>query len=196
MRRRCLETTMAGGIKVAVSAAVGSGPWVWGTGCGRAMRLLLVFSGCLVCGSGTARAASTKGAGAEGFTFRKVGSVPARGQFAEWRGCAGMKKLHCRRMGVGTEGSGPGMAWRSSPEWGGAGSLWRRQEGRPGLGQNRSWGLLCAVSTSWSFLVKRKEKRGSFWAGRAATGTGASHLLSKLGTPSECILFRTQGVGD
>ncbi|XP_053518197.1 nuclear envelope integral membrane protein 1 [Artibeus jamaicensis] len=43
---------MAGGIKVAVSPAVGSGPWVWGAGCGGTMRLLLVFSGCLVCGSG------------------------------------------------------------------------------------------------------------------------------------------------
>ncbi|KAF6120611.1 nuclear envelope integral membrane protein 1 [Phyllostomus discolor] len=42
---------MAGGIKVAVSPAVGSGPWVRGAGRGGTMQLLLVFSGCLVCGS-------------------------------------------------------------------------------------------------------------------------------------------------
>lgn len=47
-RRRC-EAAMAGGMKVAVSPAVVVGPWVWGSGGGGAMRLLLIFSGCLVC---------------------------------------------------------------------------------------------------------------------------------------------------
>ncbi|KAI5934997.1 nuclear envelope integral membrane protein 1 [Manis javanica] len=43
---------MAGGMKVAVSPAVVVGPWVWGSGGGGAMRLLLIFSGCLVCSAG------------------------------------------------------------------------------------------------------------------------------------------------
>uniref|UniRef100_A0A8D2B880 Nuclear envelope integral membrane protein 1 n=1 Tax=Sciurus vulgaris TaxID=55149 RepID=A0A8D2B880_SCIVU len=42
---------MAGGIKVAVSPAVGPGFWDWGAGVGGAVRLFLVLSGCLVCGS-------------------------------------------------------------------------------------------------------------------------------------------------
>ncbi|VTJ60544.1 Hypothetical predicted protein [Marmota monax] len=42
---------MAGGIKVAVSPADGPGSWVWGAGDGGAVRLFLVLSGCLVCGS-------------------------------------------------------------------------------------------------------------------------------------------------
>ncbi|XP_067553136.1 nuclear envelope integral membrane protein 1 isoform X1 [Pseudorca crassidens] len=42
---------MAGGMKVAVLSAVGAGPWSWGAGGGGAVRLLLVLSGCLVCGS-------------------------------------------------------------------------------------------------------------------------------------------------
>ncbi|KAM9072544.1 nuclear envelope integral membrane protein 1 isoform 1-T1 [Megaptera novaeangliae] len=42
---------MAGGMKVAVLPAVGAGPWSWGAGGGGAVRLLLVLSGCLVCGS-------------------------------------------------------------------------------------------------------------------------------------------------
>lgn len=88
-------------------------------------------------------------------------------------------------IGVDTEGSGPGTARRSCSEWGGAGSFWRRQEWRPGLGENRSSGLLRAVRTS---------SRGLFRSGRAATGKGASHLFRKLGTPSECMLFRTRGV--
>lgn len=55
MRRRWREETMAGGMKVAVLSAVGAGPWSWGAGGAGAVRLLLVLSGCLVCGSGTAR---------------------------------------------------------------------------------------------------------------------------------------------
>lgn len=70
---------MAGGMKVAVSPAVGPGPWGWRAGGSGAVKLLLVFSGYLVCGSGTARAAAAKGAGAEGVISRKVGSVPGRG---------------------------------------------------------------------------------------------------------------------
>ncbi|KAM6153228.1 nuclear envelope integral membrane protein 1 [Erethizon dorsatum] len=42
---------MAGGIKVAVSPAVGSRLWGWGGGGSGIMRLLLVLSGCLFCGS-------------------------------------------------------------------------------------------------------------------------------------------------
>ncbi|XP_055973568.1 nuclear envelope integral membrane protein 1 [Sorex fumeus] len=42
---------MAGGMKVAVSPSVGAGPWGWGAGGRGAVWLLLVFSGCLVCGS-------------------------------------------------------------------------------------------------------------------------------------------------
>ncbi|KAF6340021.1 nuclear envelope integral membrane protein 1 [Rhinolophus ferrumequinum] len=42
---------MAGGMKVAVSPAVGAGPWGWEAGGGGAVLLLLVLSGCLVCGS-------------------------------------------------------------------------------------------------------------------------------------------------
>ncbi|XP_016080038.1 PREDICTED: nuclear envelope integral membrane protein 1 isoform X2 [Miniopterus natalensis] len=42
---------MAGGMKVAVSSAVDAGPWGGGTGCGGTVKLLLLLSGCLVCGS-------------------------------------------------------------------------------------------------------------------------------------------------
>ncbi|XP_011726819.1 nuclear envelope integral membrane protein 1 isoform X2 [Macaca nemestrina] len=42
---------MAGGMKVAVSPAVGPGPWGWGVGGGRTVRLLLILSGCLVYGT-------------------------------------------------------------------------------------------------------------------------------------------------
>ncbi|XP_075407557.1 nuclear envelope integral membrane protein 1 [Tenrec ecaudatus] len=42
---------MAGGMKVAVSPAVGPGPWGWGSGGGGAVRLFLVLSGCVVCGA-------------------------------------------------------------------------------------------------------------------------------------------------
>nr|KAF6496694.1 nuclear envelope integral membrane protein 1 [Rousettus aegyptiacus] len=43
---------MAGGMNVAVSrAVVGAGSWGWGAGGGGAVRLLLVLSGCLACGS-------------------------------------------------------------------------------------------------------------------------------------------------
>ncbi|XP_066221939.1 nuclear envelope integral membrane protein 1 [Saccopteryx leptura] len=42
---------MAGGMKVAVSPAVGALPWGWGAGSSGAVRLLLVLSGCLVCRS-------------------------------------------------------------------------------------------------------------------------------------------------
>ncbi|XP_059539293.1 nuclear envelope integral membrane protein 1 isoform X2 [Myotis daubentonii] len=42
---------MAGGMKVAVSPAVGARPWGGGPRGGGAVRLLLVLSGCLVCGS-------------------------------------------------------------------------------------------------------------------------------------------------
>ncbi|XP_019513229.1 PREDICTED: nuclear envelope integral membrane protein 1 isoform X3 [Hipposideros armiger] len=42
---------MAGGMKVAVSPAVGAGPWGWGAGGGGAVLLLLVQSCFLVCGS-------------------------------------------------------------------------------------------------------------------------------------------------
>ncbi|XP_076967219.1 nuclear envelope integral membrane protein 1 isoform X1 [Tamandua tetradactyla] len=42
---------MAGGIKVAVSPAVGSRLWGCGAGDGGALWLLLVFSGCLFCGA-------------------------------------------------------------------------------------------------------------------------------------------------
>lgn len=69
---------MAGGMKVAVSSAVDAGPWGGGTGCGGTVKLLLLLSGCLVCGSGTTRAAAAKGAGAVGVTLRKVGRVPGR----------------------------------------------------------------------------------------------------------------------
>jgi hypothetical protein len=67
---------MAGGIKVAVSPAVGPWPWGWETGSCRAVRLLLVLSGCLVCGSGTIWEAATKGASANGVIFGKVGRGP------------------------------------------------------------------------------------------------------------------------
>ncbi|XP_011373933.2 nuclear envelope integral membrane protein 1 isoform X3 [Pteropus vampyrus] len=52
MRRRRRKATMAGGMNVAVSrAVVGAGSWGCGAGGGGAVRLLLVLSGCLVCGS-------------------------------------------------------------------------------------------------------------------------------------------------
>lgn len=79
VKRRRREATTAGGMKVAVSPAVGAGPWGWGTrgrGGGGVVRLLLILSGCVACGSGTAGAAAAMGAGAEGVIFRKVGSVP------------------------------------------------------------------------------------------------------------------------
>ncbi|XP_039721686.1 nuclear envelope integral membrane protein 1 isoform X3 [Pteropus medius] len=52
MRRRRRKATMAGGMNVAFSrAVVGAGSWGCGAGGGGAVRLLLVLSGCLVCGS-------------------------------------------------------------------------------------------------------------------------------------------------
>ncbi|XP_055103721.1 nuclear envelope integral membrane protein 1 isoform X4 [Symphalangus syndactylus] len=42
---------MAGGMKVAVSPAVGPGPWGSGVGGGGTVRLLLILSGCLVYGT-------------------------------------------------------------------------------------------------------------------------------------------------
>ncbi|XP_015442568.2 nuclear envelope integral membrane protein 1 isoform X3 [Pteropus alecto] len=52
MRRRRRKATMAGGMNVALSrAVVGAGSWGCGAGGGGAVRLLLVLSGCLVCGS-------------------------------------------------------------------------------------------------------------------------------------------------
>ncbi|XP_060049354.1 nuclear envelope integral membrane protein 1 [Erinaceus europaeus] len=60
VRRRWLETTKAGGIKVMVSPAVSAGPWGWGTRGRGAVWLLLVFSGCLVCGSARANAELVK----------------------------------------------------------------------------------------------------------------------------------------
>lgn len=64
---------------MAVSPAVGAGPGGWragGNGGGGAVRLLLVLSGCLVCGSGTPGTAAVVGEGAEGIIFRKVESIP------------------------------------------------------------------------------------------------------------------------
>lgn len=69
-KRRC-EATMAGGIKVVVSPAVGLVLWGWGDGGTGIMRLLLILSGCLLCVSGTTRAPSTKGAGAMVYFFEK-----------------------------------------------------------------------------------------------------------------------------
>ncbi|XP_045645512.1 nuclear envelope integral membrane protein 1 [Ursus americanus] len=54
VKRRRREATTAGGMKVAVSPAVGAGPWGWGTrgrGGGGVVRLLLILSGCVACGS-------------------------------------------------------------------------------------------------------------------------------------------------
>lgn len=63
-------------------------------------------------------------------------------------GVARGMKLRGRRVGVGTEGSGP---WGSCPELGG--------DGRGGLdlGEKRSWGLRRAARASPRFLVNRKE---------------------------------------
>lgn len=88
---------MAGGMKVAVSPAVGAGPWGWEAGGGGAVLLLLVLSGCLVCGSGTARAAAAKGAGAKGVIFRKGGNVPRRGGLL----CSGAGVREGRNLVVG-----------------------------------------------------------------------------------------------
>lgn len=66
VKRRRREATTAGGMKVAVSPAVGAGPGGWkagGNGGGGAVRLLLVLSGCLACGSGTAGGSSCRGGG-------------------------------------------------------------------------------------------------------------------------------------
>lgn len=81
-------------MKVAVSPAVDAGPWGGGTGCGGAVRLLLVLYGCFVCGTGTARAAAAKGAGAEGLHSEKWGAFPSAASYsAEWRGRTWRKKL-------------------------------------------------------------------------------------------------------
>ena len=77
---------MAGGMKVAVLPAVGAGPWSWGAGGCGAVRLLLVLSGCFVCGSGTA-GSSCQGGGCRGFMFRKVECPQGVGRYsAEGRG--------------------------------------------------------------------------------------------------------------
>ena len=113
---------MAGGLKVAVSPAVGAGPWSWGSGGGGAVRLLLVLSGCFVCGSGTA-GSSCQGGGCRGFIFRKVGSVPRPWAVILLRGAGVVrrKELHPGRMGARLEGPRAlGAACGSYPEWGGA----------------------------------------------------------------------------
>lgn len=87
-------------------AVVGAGSWGCGAGGGGAVRLLLVLSGCLVCGSGTTRQQLPRGRVPSGLYLEKWGVFPGAACYsAEWRGCTQRKKLHCRRMGVGTEGS-------------------------------------------------------------------------------------------
>ncbi|OBS70076.1 hypothetical protein A6R68_01378, partial [Neotoma lepida] len=79
---------MAGGIKVAVWSAVGPGPWCWGTGGGGVPWLLLVLFGCVVCGSGTSRAAAAWRAGARAFFWEKEVLFPrARPRYSA--GCRG-----------------------------------------------------------------------------------------------------------
>lgn len=109
MRRR-RKVTMAGGMNVAVSrAVVGAGSWGWGAGGSGAVRLLLVLSGCLVCGSGTTWQQLPRGWVPSGLYLEKWGVfLGAACYSAEWRGCTQRKKLHCRQRGVGTE---EGSAW-------------------------------------------------------------------------------------
>lgn len=106
---------------MAVSGAVvGAGCWGWGAAGGGAVRLLLLLSGCLVCGSGTTRQQLPGGRVPSGLYLDKWGAFPgAACHSAEWRGSTPRKKPRGRRMGVGTEGA----AWWSCPQWGGASSL-------------------------------------------------------------------------
>lgn len=62
---------------MAEAQPVGAGFWGGGRGGPGAMWLLLVFSGCLVCGSGTARAAAVRGArrGLRGVVWKLLGFV-------------------------------------------------------------------------------------------------------------------------
>lgn len=136
--------TMAGGMKVAVLPAVGSGPWSWRSGGCGAVWLLLVLSGCLVCGSGTARAAAAEGAGAEGLYLEKWGVSAGRWPFF----CRGGKDVVQRKKifilgewAPSLRGRGPEAAWGSYLEWGEAWSL-LAETGRPELSENWSWGCV------------------------------------------------------
>lgn len=91
MKRRRREATMAGGMKVALLPAVGAGTWSWGAGGGGAVRLLLVLSGCFVCGSGTA-GSRCQGGGCRGFMFRKVECPQGVGRYSAEGGGRGAEK--------------------------------------------------------------------------------------------------------
>lgn len=123
-KRRC-EATMAGGMKVAESTAVGSGLWDWGAGGSVIMRLLLVLFGCLFCGSGTTRAPSAKGAVAEGVFFENWSLFGGCGLFlcGGRRVCGGPRGAKgeaastsgCRDCGVSVLGcSGELPEWREA----------------------------------------------------------------------------------
>lgn len=114
MKRRRREATTAGGMKVAVSPAVGAGPWGWRAGGregGGVVRLLLIIFGCLACGSGTAGAAAALGAGAERVIFRKVGECPQGADRFSAVGCGrGAEKA---ASSSSLRVLGYGMAWGS-----------------------------------------------------------------------------------
>lgn len=101
---------MAGGLKVAARSAVGPGPWCWGAGGGGVAWLLFVLFGCVVCGSGTTRAAAAGRAGARAASCLEkwvfISGARAARYPAGRRGAGGRPHRGSLRKGR------PGLAWR------------------------------------------------------------------------------------
>lgn len=114
-RRRRREAAMAGGIKVAGWSAVGPWPRCGGPGGRGAAWLVFVLFGCVVCGSGTTRAAVPGG--------RREGVVLGRESLSQ-----GAARYSTERRGLPSSSRLRGDLGLL-PE-----SLWRSQGGRPGLG--------------------------------------------------------------
>lgn len=115
VRRRRREAAMAGGIKVAGWSAVGPWPRCGGPGGRGAAWLVFVLFGCVVCGSGTTRAA-VPGGRREGVVLGRESLSPGAARYsAERRGLPSSSRLR-------------GGDLRLLPE-----SLRRSQGGRPGL---------------------------------------------------------------
>lgn len=136
VRRRWREATMAGGMKVAVSPATDAGPWGWGAGGGGAVRLLLVLSGCLVCGSGTARGSSCQGGWFRGSNIQKSGERPRARPVTLLSG-AGLWGERSLVVGEGARVLNQGLGRLGGGALSGEelGAFWWRQEGRPELGE-------------------------------------------------------------
>lgn len=187
---------MAGGMKVAVSPAVDAGPWGGGPRGGGAVRLLLVLSGCLVCGSGTARGSGCQGGWFRGSYIPKSGERSRPGRLLCCVARAdGEKEAWSSENGRGYGVRAWGAAWWRCPQWGGAWSLLVETGREARTGREAVPGAGSAARASSSVLVKRRETREPFGVGRAAAGKGASHSFSTLATPSACAMCQDSGMG-